>query len=139
MARRVQEVIADEKPDTQLGSLDISLYRDDLNRLDKMPSLESSDIPFDVDGAHVIIFDEVIYTGRTVRAAIEGILDYGRPSKIELAAFIDRGHRELPIQPDFVGHHLETALGQHVQVRLQEDDGEDAVYLRDAKDHPIEP
>lgn len=129
VAERVRAILSEEGLSVDFGTLDISLYRDDLNRLDKMPSLEGSDVAFEVDGARVILFDEVLYTGRTVRAAIGGIMDYGRPAKIELAVLVDRGHRELPIQPDYVGEVIETVDGEYVQVRLQEIDGKDGVYV----------
>ena len=129
VARRVRELLLREGLDVRLGTLDISLYRDDLNRLDKMPSLEGSNVDFDIDGSRVILFDEVLFTGRTVRAAIGGVMDYGRPAKIELAVLVDRGHRELPIQPDYVGQVIETAGEEYVQVRLSEVDGSEGVYL----------
>ena len=130
LARRVLEVVKAQGHDFPLGTLDISLYRDDLGNLgDHLPTLESSDIPFTLDGTRVILFDEVIYTGRTVRAALVGIMDYGRPSKIELAVLVDRGHRELPVQPDYVGVKLDTDMNHYVKVRFQEDDGEEGVFL----------
>lgn len=130
LARRVLDVVKAEGHDFPLGTLDISLYRDDLDNLgDNLPTLESSDIPFTLDGTRVILFDEVIYTGRTTRAALDGIMDYGRPSKIELAVLVDRGHRELPVQPDYVGVKLDTALDQYVKVRFEEDDGKEGVFL----------
>lgn len=113
-----------------IGTLDISLYRDDFdNRGNDFPKLESSDVPFALDGARVILFDEVIFTGRTIRAALDGLMDYGRPAKIELAVLVDRGHRELPIQPDYTGHTVETTLKQYVKVRFREDDGKEGVHL----------
>lgn len=114
-----------------LGRVDISLYRDDLKNLEMMPKLVGSDIPFDLDGRHVILFDEVIYTGRTSRAGLEELLDHGRPRKVQIAALIDRGGRELPVQADFVGQTVEAAPHQRVSVRFEEVDGEDAVYLRE--------
>jgi pyrimidine operon attenuation protein/uracil phosphoribosyltransferase len=129
VAERVRAILAADKPGILCGTLDVSLYRDDLNRLDKLPALEGSAIPFEVEGAHVILFDEVIFTGRTVRAAIGSLMDYGRPAKIELAALVDRGNRELPIQPDYVGEVIATRPGDHVAVRLREVDGEEGVYL----------
>ena len=129
VARRVREILVRDGLEVEFGTRDISLYRDDLNRLDKMPSLEGSEVDFDVDGARVVLFDEVLYTGRTVRAAIGGVMDYGRPEKIELAVLVDRGHRELPIQPDYVGETIETGDSEYIQVRLEEVDGTEGVYL----------
>ena len=133
VAERVRGVLNRIKPEIQTGTLDISLYRDDLDRFNKVPSLESSDIPFAVDGARIILFDEVLFTGRTIRAALNGLLDYGRPAKIELAVLVDRGGRELPIQPDFVGYELDAKPTDYVQVRLQEVDDEEGVFISDKR------
>lgn len=130
LATRVAKVLAERGVEYPVGTLDISLYRDDFdNRGSDLPRLESSDVPFAIDGSRVIIFDEVIFTGRTVRAALDGLMDYGRPSKIELAVLVDRGHREIPIQPDYVGLTVETVFEQYVKVRFQEDDGKEGVFL----------
>ncbi|MEM7145961.1 MAG: bifunctional pyr operon transcriptional regulator/uracil phosphoribosyltransferase PyrR [Verrucomicrobiota bacterium] len=129
VAERAVAVLKDERPEIPLGSLDISLYRDDLDNLGTNPSLESSDIPFEVDGAHVILFDDVLFTGRTIRAAIDGLMDYGRPSKIELAVLIDRGNRELPIHADYCGHVLDTTRDEYIRVRFEETDGEEGIWL----------
>ena len=130
LARRVAEVLKKDGMDCPVGTLDISLYRDDFdNRGTDLPRLESSDIPFALDGMRVILFDEVIFTGRTIRAALDGLMDYGRPSKIELAVLIDRGHREIPVQPDYVGETVETTLQQYVKVRFREDDDKEGVFL----------
>ena len=130
LARRVAAVFAERGIDFPVGTLDISLYRDDFdNRGTDLPKLESSDIPFAIDGTRVILFDEVIFTGRTIRAALDGLMDYGRPSKIELAVLVDRGHREIPIQPDYVGKRVDTTLQQYVKVRFQEDDDKEGVFL----------
>ncbi len=131
LARRVASVLKEELAlEYPVGTLDISLYRDDFdNRGSDLPRLESSDVPLTLDGTRVIIFDEVIFTGRTVRAALDGLMDYGRPSKIELAVLIDRGHREIPIQPDYVGKKIGTTRHQYVKVRFQEDDGSEGVFL----------
>ncbi|MCA1945776.1 MAG: bifunctional pyr operon transcriptional regulator/uracil phosphoribosyltransferase PyrR [Desulfovibrio sp.] len=112
-----------------LGKLDINLYRDDWTSLDVRPSISHTDIPFDIDGRAIILVDDVLFTGRTVRAGMEAILDFGRPRKIELLALVDRGHRELPIQPDYLGLAVETARSQHVDVLLAERDGEERVCL----------
>lgn len=130
LARRVAAVLSDRGVEVPVGTLDISLYRDDFdNRGTDLPRLESSDIPFPIDGTRVILFDEVIFTGRTIRAALDGLMDYGRPSKIELAVLADRGHREIPIQPDYVGETVESRRDQYVKVRFDEDDGREGVFL----------
>ena len=113
----------------QIGVLDISLYRDDLAHLKSNPKLQDSDIPFSVDGAHIILVDDVLFTGRTIRAAIDALTDYGRPAKVDLAVLIDRGHRELPFAPTFVGHTIETQRLDYVDVRLRDTDGEDCVEV----------
>lgn len=114
-----------------LGTLDISLYRDDLDNLGSVPVLKSTSVPVPVDGALVILCDDVLFTGRTIRAALDGIMDLGRPSKIALAVLVDRGNRELPIQADYTGIQLATRRDQHVRVCLRECDGTDAVELLD--------
>lgn len=114
-----------------VGTIDISQYRDDLGSFTILPRLEGSDIPFDIDDAPVILCDEVLYTGRSVRAAIEALLDFGRPSCVELATLIDRDGREFPIQPTYSGGHVHLAKDERVAVRFSEidEDGEDAVYI----------
>ena len=130
LAKRVAKLLAEEGIDCPVGTLDISLYRDDFdNKGTDLPRLESSDIPFQIDGTRVILFDEVIFTGRTIRAALDGLMDYGRPSKIELAVLIDRGHREIPIQPDYVGELVPSEMNQYVKVRFMEDDEREGVFL----------
>ena len=122
-ARRVAAMLKTRGLDFPVGTLDISLYRDDFdNRGTDLPRLESSDVPFALDGTRVILFDEVIFTGRTIRSALDGLMDYGRPAKIELAVLIDRGHREIPIQPDYVGKKIGTDRDQYVKVQFHEDD-----------------
>lgn len=137
VAERVRSVLSAELGDgaIPLGTLDINLYRDDLDNLGgNVPSLAGSDFPFEVEGAHVILFDDVLFTGRTVRAAIEGIMAFGRPARIELAVLVDRGNRELPIQADYVGETVPTSCDEHIRVRLREIDGEDGVFrLRDRR------
>jgi pyrimidine operon attenuation protein/uracil phosphoribosyltransferase len=113
------------------GSLDIALYRDDFPR--RQPEVSPSDISFDVTSRRIVLVDEVFYTGRTVRAAIEALMDLGRPSEIQLAVLIDRGHRELPIRPDYVGKELATSRSEHVLVHLTEIDGEDSVSLSESE------
>lgn len=128
LARRVYRAAAAERSGLGFGTLDISLYRDDFDGRRAMPTLNGSEIPFDVEGAHVVLFDDVLFTGRTVRSAIDALMDYGRPACIELAVLVDRGNRELPIAANYVGLHLATGKPDHVKVRLTETDGEDAVY-----------
>ncbi len=114
-----------------VGKLDIGLYRDDFGANPSIrPALAPSSIPFNVDAKHIILVDDVLFTGRTVRAAIAAVLDLGRPASVQLAVLLDRGHRELPIRPDFVGKNLPTARNEHVQLYLLEDDGEDRVEIR---------
>ena len=112
-----------------LGKLDINLYRDDWTRLQSQPKLSHTEIPFDINDKEIILVDDVIFTGRTVRAALEAILDFGRPQKVELLVLIDRGHRELPIHPDYVGKKLNTSKDEHVDVLVEEIDGKDEVIL----------
>lgn len=112
-----------------LGSLDITLYRDDLTRIGYSPTVHRTDIPFSVDDRVVVLVDDVLFTGRTIRAAMDAIVDYGRPRAIRLAVLVDRGHRELPIRADFVGKNIATAIGDDVRVRLAEADGRDEVEL----------
>ena len=112
-----------------IGSIDISLYRDDLTELSDTPSEGNSEIPCDITGKTVILVDDVIYTGRTVRAAIEAVFHYGRPKSIQLAVLIDRGHRELPVRPDYVGKNIPTSHTEVVSVMVQEYDGETGVRL----------
>ncbi|BAV91891.1 bifunctional pyr operon transcriptional regulator/uracil phosphoribosyltransferase PyrR [Candidatus Desulfovibrio trichonymphae] len=112
-----------------LGTLDINLYRDDWTSIEGKPQIVSSSIPESVDMRVVILVDDVLFTGRTVRAALEALLDYGRPDAVELLALIDRGHRELPIQADYAGRVVATERHEHVDVLLEERDGEDAVRL----------
>ena len=112
-----------------VGSIDISLYRDDLTELSDIPSEKASCIPCDINGKTVILVDDVIYTGRTVRAAIEAVFHYGRPKSIQLAVLIDRGHRELPIRPDYVGKNIPTSHTEIVSVMVEEYDGRTGVAL----------
>ena len=106
-----------------LGSLDISFYRDDLEKVNPNPKVSKSDLPFDINEKKVILVDDVLFTGRTVRAAIDALFDLGRPSKVSLAILIDRGHRELPIRPDYIGKNIPTSLNEVVAVNLEETDG----------------
>lgn len=112
-----------------LGTLDINLYRDDWTRLEGKPHIGRSSIPGSVDESVIILVDDVLFSGRTVRSALEALLDYGRPRAVELLVLIDRGHRELPIHADYVGRVVNTGRHEHVDVLLEERDGEDAVRL----------
>jgi pyrimidine operon attenuation protein/uracil phosphoribosyltransferase len=109
------------------GTLDISLYRDDLSNLSALPHIEGSDIPFDVEGATILLCDDVLFTGRTIRAAMNVLLDYGRPERIELAVLADRGHRELPIAATYSGVTVDTSREDYLRVHFQETDGADEV------------
>jgi pyrimidine operon attenuation protein/uracil phosphoribosyltransferase len=129
VAERVSALLREADVAHDTGMLDISLYRDDLSHLQENPKLQSSEIEFPVDDARVILVDDVLFTGRTIRAALDALTDYGRPRRVELAALIDRGHRELPISADYVGVSVETERLDHVLVRLKNTDGEDAVEL----------
>ena len=111
------------------GIIDITLYRDDLSRAAQQPAVQGTDIPFPIDGRQVVLVDDVLFTGRTVRAALDALMDLGRPRSVQLAVLIDRGHRELPIRADYVGKNLPTAANESVQVRLRERDGCDEVVL----------
>jgi pyrimidine operon attenuation protein/uracil phosphoribosyltransferase len=113
------------------GALDITLYRDDLmrNAVGPQPVIRKTEIPFSIDDRKILLVDDVLYTGRTIRAALDALIDFGRPRAIQLVVLVDRGHRELPIKPDYVGKNLPTSLKQSVQVRLQEIDGVDEVVI----------
>jgi pyrimidine operon attenuation protein / uracil phosphoribosyltransferase len=117
-----------------LGELDISFYRDDLGRRSEAPTVHATTIDFDLDGRTIVLVDDVLFTGRTVRAAIEALFDYGRPGRIRLAVLADRGHRELPIRPDHIGKNLPTSHTERVNVLVAELDGEDAVTITEAQE-----
>lgn len=130
LAKMVRDNIKkNEGIDVELGILDITFYRDDLSVLDEHPVLNGTDIPFSVYDKKIILVDDVLYTGRTCRAAIDAIMDLGRPKIIQLAVLIDRGHRELPIHADYVGKNLPTSKKEVVHVKMNEYDGEDKVIL----------
>ena len=128
-ADRVYQVVSEKNSCLSKGTLDITLYRDDQDNLGAAAAVKSSAIPFDVQGSFIILFDDVLYTGRTVRAALDDLIDYGRPARIELAVLIDRGNRELPICPNYTGRYVRTEARERVRVRFRETDSEDAVYL----------
>ncbi len=131
LAKRIQEKIREfEGVEVPLGILDITLYRDDLTTIGSHPVVHSTEVPFDVTGKTIILIDDVLYTGRTVRAALDALIDLGRPQVIHLAVLVDRGHRELPIRADYVGKNLPTSSKELVAVRLSEfDDAEDVLLL----------
>ena len=133
LAARVHRLVTDLLgADVPLGDLDISFYRDDVGRRPEAPIVHASHVDFDITGRTVVIVDDVLYTGRTVRAAIEALFDYGRPARVQLAVLADRGHRELPIRPDYVGKNLPTSRAEHVHVRVTELDGVDEVAIAEA-------
>ena len=130
IATRLHEAIhRNENVDVPLGSLDITLYRDDLTRIGHAPVVRESVIPFSIDDRIVILVDDVLFTGRTIRAAMDALVDYGRPRAIRLAVLVDRGHRELPIRADFVGKNVPTGVADDVRVQLVEVGGADTVEL----------
>jgi pyrimidine operon attenuation protein/uracil phosphoribosyltransferase len=129
LAQRIAESIAAfEGQEVPVGALDVGLYRDDLPERGAAVNLQPSDLP-EVAGRRVVLVDDVLYTGRTVRAALDALIDYGRPERIQLAVLIDRGHRELPIRADFVGKNIPTSVSDDVRVRLYESDGEEYVHV----------
>jgi len=131
LAKRIAKIIDQvEKVLVPVGSLDVSLYRDDLAQKGEYITVKKSDMPFSVDGKVVVLVDDVICAGRTARAALDGLKDYGRASKIQLVSLIDRGHRELPIHPDFTGKVIPTSLKEDVKVEVLEIDGVDRVILK---------
>ena len=135
LRERVAELVGREVP---LGAVDISFYRDDvgLRPADAQPVVHASHIEFPVDAVTVVLVDDVLYTGRTVRAAIDALFDYGRPRRVQLAVLADRGHRELPVRPDYVGKNLPTARDERVNVRVEELDGTDEVAIVPADPGP---
>ncbi|OYD14245.1 bifunctional pyr operon transcriptional regulator/uracil phosphoribosyltransferase [candidate division WOR-3 bacterium JGI_Cruoil_03_44_89] len=128
LAKRIVELLG-TKIDVAFGSLDITLYRDDLTSIDKKPIVRKTEIPFNIDDRSLLLVDDVLFTGRTIRAALTELVDLGRPKRVELAVFIDRGERELPICPDFVGKSLEVDKSEMVEVRLHEIDEEECVLI----------
>jgi pyrimidine operon attenuation protein / uracil phosphoribosyltransferase len=132
LARAIKEIVGHDVP---TGALDITLYRDDLMRhaVGPQPVIRRTEIPFSIDDRKILLVDDVLYTGRTIRAALDALIDYGRPRAIQLIVLVDRGHRELPIKADYVGKNLPTSLKESVQVRLLEIDGVDEVVIESAE------
>jgi len=130
LAHRLAEAIHEfEGEFVPVGELDIGLYRDDIPSLELRPRLQRTEMPVDIDGWRVALVDDVLYTGRSIRAAMDALTDFGRPASIQLAVLVDRGHRELPIRPDYVGKNIPTAMQESVQVLLEETDGRDEVRI----------
>ena len=130
IAQRIAECIKKiEGINVLAGALDITLYRDDLALASGQPLVRKTEIDFDINDKNLVLVDDVLYTGRTIRAALDALIDFGRPKSIQLAVLIDRGHRELPIRPDFVGKNIPTSKKESVEVRLQETDGSDEVFI----------
>jgi len=129
--RLAAEIEAIEGRPIPVGALDITLYRDDLSLIAPNPILHATEIPFDITDLSLVLVDDVLFTGRTVRAALDALIDLGRPTAIQLAVLVDRGHREVPIRADYVGKNIPTSLKERVEVRLQEADGKDEVVIEE--------
>ena len=130
LAQRLAEALEEFEGQTvPVGALDIGLYRDDLSQQGLRPQIKPSDIPTDVAGKRVVLVDDVLFTGRSIRAALDALVDFGRPAQVQVAVLVDRGHRELPIRPDYVGKNIPTSLQDAVKVRLREVDGADCVVV----------
>lgn len=135
LAQRIAaEINAIENCEMTVGMLDITLYRDDLSTLGYNPVVHCTDINFDLSGKHVVLVDDVLYTGRTIRAALDAVIDMGRPKTIQLAVLVDRGHKELPIRADYVGKNVPTSQKETIEVVLNEIDGTDEVYIGERVD-----
>lgn len=133
LARRIADAIAEhEGVSVPVGALDITFYRDDLSLVAQQPVVKGTDLPFDLNGSTVVLVDDVLYTGRTIRAAMDALVDFGRPQAIRLAVLVDRGHRELPIRADHVGKNVPTSREEIVKVSLDEIDAEDGVVIERA-------
>lgn len=129
IAKKINEVEKSPASELSTGVLDVTFYRDDYRKTLKIPRVKITDIPFDLSGMNVVLVDDVLFTGRSVRAALDALLDFGRPRTIQLAVIVDRGNRELPIQPDYTGTVLKTLPNQAVKLSMQEHDGEDSLWL----------
>jgi pyrimidine operon attenuation protein/uracil phosphoribosyltransferase len=131
--RLAAKIKTNEKQDIAVGSLDIALYRDDLNIRKEQPVIRRTEVPFEVTDLKIILVDDVLFTGRSIRAAMDALMDLGRPANIQLTVLVDRGHRELPIKADFVGKNIPTSLSEVVEVQLKEEGGRDRVILKKVK------
>ena len=130
LAKRISARIkAIEGIEPPVGSLDISLYRDDLGKRKEHPVVRKTNVPWDLTDKRIVLVDDVLFTGRSIRAAMDALMDFGRPSQVQLAVLLDRGHRELPIRADYAGKNIPTSRGENIEVQLEEDDREDGVYL----------
>ena len=135
LAQRLSDAIRDfEGEEVPVGALDIGLYRDDLPARGTRIEIKPSELPEDIAGKRVVLVDDVLYTGRSIRAALDALIDYGRPQRIQLAVLVDRGHRELPLRADFVGKNIPTSRGDEVLVQLEETDGIDQVLVSERRD-----
>ena len=135
LAKRIQQKIKEiEQIELPLAVMDVTLYRDDFRSRLKQPEVSVSDIKVDITEKNIILIDDVLYTGRTVRAAMNATMDLGRPGTIQLVVLVDRGHKELPIKADYVGKNIPTSLREEIKVKMQEVDGEDAIYLVELKE-----
>ncbi|MBD3422442.1 MAG: bifunctional pyr operon transcriptional regulator/uracil phosphoribosyltransferase PyrR [Chitinivibrionales bacterium] len=136
LARRlIQKINQTLDASLETGTLDVTLYRDDYRTAFKQPEVQITSIPFDINGKDIILVDDVLYTGRTVRAALDALMDFGRPKRIQLAVLVDRGHRELPIRADYVGKKMTTAVNQEVSLNVVEKDGADSLWLMELEEN----
>lgn len=131
LAAKIEKIAGVKVP---VGALDITLYRDDLTEASSQPVVHATEIDFDIEGKNIILVDDVLYTGRTIRCALDALIDFGRPSQIQLAVLVDRGHRELPIRADYVGKNVPTSSKEVIEVKLSETDGKDEVVLCEKKE-----
>jgi len=137
LARRIHALLTDLlEREVPIGDLDIAFYRDDVGRRAEQPTVHASHVEFGLDGRTIVLVDDVLFTGRTVRSAIEALFSYGRPAKVQLAVLADRGHRELPIRPDYVGKNLPTSRAERVNVHVEELDGVDEVRITELSEVP---
>lgn len=135
LAQRIADTIRSiDNTCVEVGALDITLYRDDLSVVSEQPVVHKTELDFDIEGKNIILVDDVLYTGRTIRCALDALIDFGRPKSIQLAILIDRGHRELPIRADYAGKNLPTSQKEVVHVKLEEIDGEDIVFIEKGKE-----
>ncbi len=135
LAERVAKNLGEiKKKEILVGALDITLYRDDLTEIAAQPVVHGTEIEFDITGKNIVLVDDVLFTGRTVRCALDELIDFGRPARIQLAVLVDRGHRELPIRPDYIGKNVPTSTKECVEVRLEETDGVEEVVVTDGKE-----